>query len=437
MTSVEACIVGSGPSGFFAADALLRKAPGIRIDILDRLPTPYGLVRGGVAPDHQGTKSIARQFERICQRPNVRFLGNVALGTDVSYQELKDLYDLVFLAFGSSADRRLGIPGEDLPGVYGSAAFVGWYNGHPDHGDLSPLLDRPGVAIIGNGNVALDVARVLAKTPEEMAASDLCRHAGDAIAAAPLTDIYVIGRRGPAHASFTPAELAELGQLQRSEPDVDPTTLDEAAANDAAGSKVIEKNLEILREFAGRPRLNRPVTLHFFFHTAPQAILGGDRVEALRLARTKVIEGRCVATDDVFDLPVGAVVSCIGYHTTAVRGVPFDEARGVVRNRDGFVEPGVYVVGWSKRGPSGTIPTNRADSFAVVERALAEFDDEQGGKPGGRGLDRLLSDRSVRVVSFADWQTIDQREITGASRTRPREKLTQLADLLAVIGSRP
>lgn len=431
MKAIEACVVGSGPSGFFAADALLRRVPDIRVDILDRLPTPYGLVRGGVAPDHQGTKNIARQFERLCQHPSVRFLGNVGLGRDVGYEKLKDCYDLVVLALGAPVDRKLGVPGEDLPGVYGSGAFVGWYNGHPDHRDLAPLLDCPAVAIVGNGNVAIDVARVLAKTPEEMAGSDLCRHAGEVIAAAPLTDIYVIGRRGPAQASFTPAELAELGRLRRTAPKVAPR---DVAANLPADSPAAKKNLEILRGFAQQPPAGKPLTLHFIFHAAPQAILGRERVEGIRLARSGVAAEAGAVTDNAVELAVGAVVTCIGYRTVAVPALPFDPARGVVRNVDGQVEPGVCVVGWSKRGPSGTIPTNRADSFAVIERAVGSIGESLTAKPGGRALDLLLSERSVRAVTFADWLRIDEREKATAPPGRPREKLTRTEELLAAIG---
>lgn len=428
MKAIEACVVGSGPSGFFAADALLRTVPDVRVDILDRLPTPYGLVRGGVAPDHQGTKNIARQFERLCQHPSVRFLGNVGLGRDVGYDELKDFYHLVVLALGAPVDRKLGVPGEDLPGVYGSGAFVGWYNGQPDHRDLAPLLDRPAVAIVGNGNVAIDVARVLAKTPEEMAGSDLCRHAGEVIAAAPLTDIYVIGRRGAAQASFTPAELGELGRLRRADPKVDPR---DVAAPHPADTAAAKKNREILRGFAQQGPAGKPLTLHFVFHAAPQAILGRERVEGILLAHSgPKVEAGAVA-DNAFELAVGAVVTCIGYRAAAVPGLPFDPARGVVRNVDGQVEPGVCVVGWSKRGPSGTIPTNRADSFAVIERAAGSIGEPLTAKPGGRALDRLLSERSVRAVTFGDWLRIDEREKAAAPAGRPREKLTRTAELLA------
>ena len=429
------CIVGSGPSGFFAADHLLRKLPTARIDIIDRLPTPYGLLRGGVAPDHQGTKNIARQYERTCQKDNVRFLGNVMVGRDVSYGELKAAYDAVILAIGAPADRKLGIPGEELEGVYGSGAFVGWYNGHPDFRDLAPRLDGSAVAVIGNGNVALDIARILAKTPAEMAASDLCAHAQADIDAARLTDIYVLGRRGPIEASFTFAELAEMGELERAEPVVDAAALPEAIEPDPSYDlKVKQKNLDILKDFAGRAPAGKPIKVHFLFNAAPKAIRGHGKVEALQVERTRVEGGRAVLTGETFELPVCAVVSAIGYRSEGFAGLPMDEARGTVRNEAGRVEPGVYVVGWSKRGPTGTVPTNRQDSIAVADLALADMAAAgETAKAGGAEIDRLLGDRGVRSVCFTDWQKINEAEAGRAAPGRPREKFTRVGEMLAVL----
>lgn len=424
------CIVGSGPSGFYAADAIIRKLPDARIDIIDRLPTPYGLVRGGVAPDHQGTKAVARQFERICGKPTVRFLGNVAIGKDLSYAELKDAYDAVIIAIGAPSDRKLGIPGEDLPGVYGSSAFVGWYNGHPDHRDLEPRLDGSAVAVVGNGNVAIDVARVLSKTAGEMASSDLCGHAADVIAQANLTDVYLIGRRGPVEASFTSAELAELGHLERAQPVIEGADVTAATAPEGDAGK--QKNLEILRGFAAAPRGDEPITLHLMFNAAPAAVLGESRVDGLRLERTRVEAGRAVATGEFVDLPVCAVVTAIGYRTASFDGLPYDETRGVVRNDQGRVEPGVYVVGWSKRGPSGTIPTNRADSIAVADLALADLAAKTTAKPGGEAIVRLLRERGVEAVDFAGWQRINDAETQQASGGKPREKLTRIGEMMDV-----
>jgi ferredoxin--NADP+ reductase len=440
------CIVGSGPSGLYAADALARKLKGARIDVLDRLPTPFGLVRAGVAPDHQGTKAIVRQFDRILGKPGVRFVGNVTVGRDVPLEDLRAAYDAVILAVGAPEDRRLGIPGEDLPGVYGSGAFVGWYNGHPDHAGLAPRLDGPGVAIVGNGNVALDIARVLAKTRDEMADGDLCAHAADAIAAAPLTDIFVVGRRGPVEAGFTPAELGEIGHLERAAPVVDAAALPQAVGSlaDEAARPVKEKTLAILRDFAARALAASeaaPVRVRFLFHAAPVAVLGDAvGVSSLRLARTRVEDGRAVATDATFDIAVSTVVSAIGYRCAPLDGAPMDDGRGIVVNADGTVAPGLFVVGWAKRGPSGVIPTNRADSMAVADRVVAWLNDraDAPGRDGPGALDALLTTRGVRPVTLEDWRRIDAAEVArGTAAGHAREKFTAIADMLAALETAP
>lgn len=400
-------IVGSGPAGCFAADALVRKIPGCRIDVFDRLPSPFGLVRGGVAPDHQGTKAIARQFERLFQREELRFLGTIEIGRDLGLEELRAAYDAVVLAVGAPVDRRLGIPGEELPGVHGSGAFVGWYNGHPDHAAAAPRLDRPGVAIVGNGNVALDVARVLAKTPAELAGADLPATAAAVLAAAPVGDIWIIGRRGAADASFSAPELAELGRLERARPLVDPADIP------AGGSKV----LDILAGFTALAADHRPQRLRFLFHARPTAVLGSGRVEGLHLA---------TATGDRV-LAVGTVVTAIGYQVRPLPGVAVDGA--AFRNEEGRIAPGLYVTGWCRRGPSGTIPTNRADAFAVADRVAAEL-----GTPAGEGIDALLARRGRRPVGFADWQRIAAAETGRATPPKPREKFTSAAAMLAVLG---
>lgn len=428
------CIVGSGPSGLYAADAILRKRPGCAVDVIDRLPTPYGLVRAGVAPDHQGTKNIVRQFERTLQKPGVRFLGNVAVGRDVTYDELKAAYDAVILAIGAPRDRTLGLPGEDLDGVYGSGRFVGWYNGHPDHADLAPRIGM-GVAIVGNGNVALDIARILAKTPEEMAQSDICAHAADTIATAPVTDIYICGRRGPVEASFTSAELAEMGHLRRARPVVDAAALDGAsteAVEDPRSRKIKDKNLEILRAFAARPDDDMPVRVHFLFNAAPRTIQGENgAVTALTVERTRVEEGRAVGTGETFDLSVGTVITAIGYRTEPITGLPLDQARGTVANSDGVVEDGVFAVGWAKRGPSGVIPSNRADSMAVADKVAAYLEVAGGTAEGPAALDRLLAANGARPVTFEEWQVLNAAEVSRAPAGRPREKFVRVADMLA------
>lgn len=423
-------IVGSGPSGFYAAEALARKAKGCHIDIFDRLPTPYGLVRGGVAPDHQGTKNIVRVFERLMAKGQVRFLGHVTIGRDLSLDELRAHYDGVIVATGAPLDRHLAIPGADLPGVHGSAAFVGWYNGHPDHVDLNPDLSGRNVVIIGNGNVAIDIARVLTKTPAEMARGDLADHAARAIHQAAFETVTIAGRRGPVEASFTDAELAELGELERVTPRVDPTVIPETIGSgwDPATAKVKERNLEILRGFAQRSD-TRPVTLNFAFNCAPVRFVGDERVSAVRFARTRVEDGRAVATGTEFEMPADLVVTAIGYRNPGLAGLPMDETRGVVVHDQGRVDAGLYVVGWAKRGPSGVIATNRADSMAVVDRLLAEV--TPGAKDGGGGIDTVLAERGVPVVTFDQWQRIDAAERAAAAGDAPRRKLVRLEDMLA------
>ncbi|MFH1872531.1 MAG: FAD-dependent oxidoreductase [Pseudomonadota bacterium] len=430
-------IVGAGPSGCYVADALGRKLPGAHIDIFDQLPTPFGLVRGGVAPDHQGTKNIARQFERTLGKAGVRFLGNVAVGRDISYEELKAAYDVLVITIGALDDRRLGIPGEELDAVYGSGQFVAWYNGIPADRDLEPRLDGKSVAIIGNGNVALDIARLLAKTADELAASDLCARARAAFAAARIEDIWLIGRRGPADASFTTAELSEFGDLSRAATRVDAAQLPKALPAELGEEqrKLAERNIEVLRGYAQRGAQDeRPLRVHFMFNARPLAIHGDGRACELLLERTRVEHGRAVHGGESFVIPADTVISAIGYRSTAFPGLPFDAARGVVANDQGRVEAGVYTAGWCKRGPQGVIPANRADSLAVAELILADIAcGAPGDKPGGALIDSLLATRGVRPIDFAGWQKINAAEV-AAAQGRPREKLVRMEDLLAAAG---
>lgn len=411
-------IVGSGPSGLFCADALLRQRPDLKIDVFDRLPTPFGLVRFGVAPDHQGTKAVTRQFDRLFAGGNLRFLGHVQVGRDLPLADLRGHYDAVVLAVGAHADRPVGIPGEDLPGRYGSMAFVGWYNGHPDFRHLEPLLDRPGVAVIGMGNVAIDILRVLAKTKPEMASSDLTMHAAEKIAAAPLTDLYMLGRRGPIEASFTSTELAELGQLERVRPVVKKSDLPDALPTglDPNEARVKEKNLSILHEFAGRTD-DKPIRLHFLFNSTPEAITGTGRVERLTIRNGPTLK-------------VGTVISAIGYRTAADGDLPQSDEKGVIPNTDGRIEPGLYVVGWAKRGPSGTIPTNRAEAKSVADLLLSDYaDDANPAKEGSAALDAWLLSRGVNVMDWQCWKRIEAAEIAAALPGSPRAKLAAWDDL--------
>ncbi len=415
-------VIGAGPSGFYAVDGLVRALPDARIDIIDRLPCPYGLVRYGVAPDHQGTKAVQRQFERLLAKPNIRFLGNVEAGRDVAIAELAQLYDALIFATGCSRDRRLGIPGEDLAGVVGSGAFVGWYNGHPDFAALDPLRpDMCHVAVIGAGNVAIDVARVLAKTPDEMAKSDIAPQAAAAIAQLDLAGIALVARRGPADANFTGNELAEMGRLAAVRAAVQPELLDGAAApgSDPAPERMRKtKNLEILRSFTATPEDSRRV-LRFLFWATPVALHGVDgKVRELELADTRHPER-------TWRLPADLVVTCIGYDPSPPQGLEL--ARGHIAHDDGRVRgsSGTYVVGWAKRGPTGVIPTNRADSLALVKTIVEDLAAASASqKPGPTGLDRLLADRKVSVIDTAAWLRIDKAEAAaGQAEGRPRVKL--------------
>lgn len=426
-------IVGSGPAGFYAAEAIIKARPDAQVDLFDRLPTPYGLVRSGVAPDHQGTKNVWRVFQRTAQRPQVRFLGNVELGRDLHLHEMREAYDAVVLAIGAPIDRELGVPGEHQRGVLGSGPFTSWYNGHPDWSGFDPDLDSSHIAIIGNGNVAVDVARVLARTPPEMVKTDLPGYASSRISRAPLTDIYMIGRRGPGEASFTPVELRELGDLDRCVAVVDPAHLpDSVTAGDPKDQKLKDKILEILRGYSRNDPASKPVRLHIVFYSAPQEVLGdGDKVTGLRLARTRVENGRAVTTGETYDLPVGVIIKAIGFYCRPIEGLPMPERSTCYPNVDGHVDGNLWAVGWAKRGPSGVIATNRADSIAVVERLLKTLPEGTEGKAGARArVDALLAERRVKVISFADWERIEAREHAAAQEGAPRVKITEWTHLL-------
>lgn len=431
--SIAIAIVGSGPAGFYAAEAIIKARPDAQVDLFDRLPTPYGLVRSGVAPDHQGTKNVWRVFQRTAQRPQVRFLGNVELGRDIHLHEMRAAYDAVVLAIGAPIDRELGVPGEHQRGVLGSGPFTSWYNGHPDWSGFEPDLDSSHIAIIGNGNVAVDVARVLARTPPEMVKTDLPGYASSKIARAPLTDIYMIGRRGPGEASFTPVELRELGDLDRCVAVVDPAHLPESVtAKDPKDQKLKDKILEILRGYSQNDPASKPVRLHIVFYSAPQEVLGdGDKVTGLRLARTKVEGGRAITTGETYDVPVGVIIKAIGFYCRPIEGLPMPERSTCYPNVDGHIDGNLWAVGWAKRGPSGVIATNRADSISVVERLLKTLPEGTEGKADARAhVDALLRERSVRVVSFADWEKIEAREHATAQEGAPRVKITEWQHLL-------
>ncbi len=427
-------VIGSGPAGYYSAEALQKQfGDDVRVDIIDRMPVPYGLIRFGVAPDHQSIKGVYKRYEKVALSDTVRFVGNVLVGRDITIPELLDLYDAVILATGAPNDRPLELPGGDLPGVIGSAAFVGWYNGHPEFADLDPPLGTTAAAVIGNGNVALDVARILSKTPAEFAGSDIVAHAFEALGNAAIRDIYVLGRRGPHQIAMTPKELGELGHLEDATPVVDladfPPDLDDALLEPGQ-----RKSVTHLREFANLSGSKRK-TVHFDFFAMPVAVEGDGRVERVIVEKTRLDErGGAIGTGETYAIACGMIVTCIGYRTPPIEGVPYEPDRGRFANSEGVIGDGLYCVGWARRGPSGTIGTNRPDGYEVAERIAADLSAGGGGKDGRPGLDRLLESRGVDIVTFRDWQKIEEAETGRARAGNPREKFVAIADMLGARG---
>ncbi|AQR73551.1 FAD-dependent oxidoreductase [Sphingomonas sp. LM7] len=424
-------VIGSGPAGYYTAEACQKVfGEGVRVDIIDRLPVPFGLIRTGVAPDHQSIKGVSRRYAAVALTDTVRFVGNVTIGQDVSIDELRTLYDAVVLATGAPHDRALDVPGATLPGVVGSAAFVGWYNGHPDYAELAPPLDGPGAVVIGNGNVAIDVARILAKSEAEFGASDIVGHALTALQDAHIDTITILGRRGPHQIAMTPKELGELGELERAVPIVDPGDLPRTEF-DAALDPGQRKSVTHLRNFAVAQGSDKPIRIVFDFFAMPVAIEGDGKVERVVVERTALdSDGNASGTGERYELPASLVVSCIGYRTPPIEGVPYDDRSGRFANEDGRVLPGLYAVGWARRGPTGTIGTNRPDGFAIAEKIAADLG-EGSDKQGRAGLDALLAGRGVDVVTFRDWQKIEAAEIAAARTGAPREKFTSVEAMLA------
>ncbi len=431
-------VIGSGPAGYYTAEAAQKRwGDAVRIDIFDRLPVPFGLIRSGVAPDHQSIKGVAKRYEAVALTDNVRFVGKVSIGGDVSVAELQGLYDAVVLATGAPQDRPLGLAGADLGNVFGSAAFVGWYNGHPQFAGLDPDLSGRHAVVIGNGNVALDVARILAKTPPEFAGSDIVAHALDALAASRLESVTILGRRGPHQIAMTPKELGELAHLHRASPRVDPADLP-AEIEDMMLEPGMRKSIQHLRAFAAVPeslRADKPFDLAFDFFAAPRALTGSaGRVEAVEIERTRLEDGRAVGTGEIYRIPADLVVAAIGYQTSPIAGVPFEEAAGRFANDEGRILPGLYCVGWARRGPSGTIGTNRPDGFAIVERIAEDMPESGSGKAGRAGFEALAAARGLDFVTFRDWQKIDEAEVARAREGAPREKFVDVADMVKATG---
>ena len=426
-------IVGSGPAGFYTAEAL-EKAYGEagRIDILDRYPVPYGLIRFGVAPDHQSLKAVSKRYDKVAESAGVDFIGNVTVGRDVSVAELLDMYDAVVLATGAPHDRKLGVPGEDLPGVIGSAEFVGWYNGHPEFADLDPPLDGADAVVVGNGNVALDCARILSKTRAEFEGSDIVGHALDALERSAIRTITVLGRRGPHQIAMTPKELGELGHLEAAVPVVDPADFPPLAADEAL-EPGLRKSVTLLRGFADLPQ-DKPKRMIFDFFAKPVRVEGENRVERVIVERTELDEkGAARGTGETYAVPASVVITAIGYSTSPIPDVPFEGGKFV--NQSGRISDRLFAVGWARRGPSGTIGTNRPDGYEVADQIAAAMPaDGSSRREGAAGLKRLLESRGVLPTDYDDWRKIDQTEVSRARLGSPREKFVRHDEWLQVIG---
>lgn len=447
--SLRVAIIGAGPSGLFAADALLKARDDVRVDVFDRLPTPYGLVRYGVAPDHAKIKAVTRAFEKTCRDPRVRFFGNVDVGRELSLDDLRRHVHAIVLAVGASSDRSLGIPGEELAGSLSATEFVAWYNGHPEYTDLEPFLDARHAVVVGMGNVAVDVARILAKSVDELRTTDIADHALDALANSEVREITMLGRRGPAQAKWTTKELRELGELENADIDVvaSQLELDPASAASIEGDRPALKNMELLHTFATQTPSGKPRTLRVRFFASPVELTGEDGRVTGMVVGTNRLEERdggylaAVDTGERETIPAEVVFRSVGYRGVPFEGAPFNERRGVIPNEDGRVVdasgeaiPGTYVSGWIKRGPSGVIGTNKADAMKTVEALLADPLPEPD-HPEDEAIPALLRNNGVRFVDFDGWLRLDARETDlGSSAGRPRVKVVSVDEMLEVAG---
>ncbi len=447
---LRVAVVGSGPAGFYAAGHLLDADLPVEVDMIERLPTPWGLVRLGVAPDHPKIKAVSRAFERIAAQPGFRFLGNVAVGRDLTHDDLERLYDAVVYAVGAQTDRRMGIPGEDLPGSWAATEFVAWYNGHPDYQGLEFDLSGERAVVVGAGNVALDVVRMLALSPEEIEPTDTTDRAIESILGSGLKEIVLLARRGPAQAAFTTPELKELGELADADVVVDPAELELDPASEAALERDTNarRNVEVLREYAARQPAAKRRAIRLRFAVSPVEILGEERVEGVEVVRNELVSDeagrvRAVPTEEHETIPCGIVFRSIGYLGIPLPGLPFDDERATIPNREGRIAgtggdplPGLYCAGWIKRGPTGVIGTNKKDASETVELLIedARAGLLRRGDPAATAetVDDLLSARGVEYVSYAGWEAIDLEErARGEPRGRPRVKLCSWDELVS------
>jgi ferredoxin/flavodoxin---NADP+ reductase len=447
---LRVAIVGSGPAGFYAAGHLLKPKSHpdlcVQVDMFDRLPTPWGLVRAGVAPDHPNIKAVSRVYEKTADHPEFRFYGNVELGRDLSHDDLTARYHAVIYAVGAQTDRRMGIPGEDLPGSWAATEFVAWYNGHPDFKDLEFDLSAERAIVVGNGNVATDVARMLALTRDELAQTDVADHALEVLAQSNVREIVVLGRRGPAQAAFTNPELLELGEMTDADVFVDPgdvelDPLSKAFIESEAAHATKKKNVDILTGYAAREPLGKRRRLVLRFLVSPVEILGTDRVEGVRIVHNELTEGedgslRPRPTDVTEVLECGLVFRSIGYQGTRIDGVPFDEKSCTIPHEHGRIAGriGEYAVGWIKRGATGIIGTNKRDAQETVDAVLEDLDADRLATPADPdrdSMEALLAERQPDAVSYAGWQAVDRAEReAGEPHGRPRVKLCSFEELL-------
>jgi ferredoxin--NADP+ reductase len=435
---MRAAVIGAGPAGFYTTDQLLEAS--FEVDLFDALPTPFGLVRSGVAPDHPKLKSVTRIYEKTAAKPGFRFFGGVALGREITREELLERYDAVVYAVGTADDNRLGIPGEDRPGSYSATEFVAWYNGHPEYAGHRFDLSGGRAVVIGNGNVAIDVARMLVLHPTELAPTDTADHALEGFGSSTVDEVILLGRRGPAQAAFTNPEVRELGELMRSEIVCDPAQIAEATE---PGTPTQKRNVELFAEYAAREPLGKSHRIELRFLRSPLEILGeGDHgpVTGVRVSVNRLEDGRAVPTGEEEIIPCGLVVRSIGYRGRPLDGVPFDERRGLIRNEGGRVCDGSgaactgeYVVGWIKRGPSGVIGTNKKDAADTVARILEDRDAGRIGAEPRADADEVaawLAERAPGAITWEGWQAIDAVEkAAGEPQGRPRVKLVTLAEL--------
>lgn len=443
-------VVGAGPSGFYATEALLKSDIDVRINLFERLPSPYGLVRSGVAPDHPKLKQAIQIYNKIADNDNLNYIGNVTVGKDISVDELKQHHHALIFTCGAETDRRLDIPGEDLSGSYTATEFVGWYNGHPDYRDRNFDLSHETAVIIGQGNVAADVSRILSKTVDELKHTDIAEHALDVLAGSKIKDIYVIGRRGPAQAKFTSKELREFGELTDCDPIVDSSEL---TLNDASEKELQDKSnignkkiYDMFVEYSQRATGCKNRRCHFQFLRSPVELTGADRIERVKIEKNQLsgepFKQSARGSGETYELDTGILFRSIGYRGVPIDGVPFHEGWGTIPNEKGRVTeddkviPQMYTAGWIKRGPSGIIGTNRACSIETVGCLLEDLEQLSGLdiNPSTDALNNLLSERNLRVINFQQWQQIDQSEIArGEPKDKPREKYTRRNEMFEVL----